>query len=1593
MFKKICLFIFLFFGFVATNKAQTQSFKPANGMTIGSNYIVFEAEATESPLGKWEIITPSDPRYKNNGSVQPINKTHLEFTGNDHNFGPPTSPLEYKFKCPKTGTYKLGGRLYQRLEGQPDDKCNDVYIRMAGNFTSGNHIPTSVLKQDEKFFGRGVDKWGAFYNIDSHNHGKADVLYNLIEGEIYTFTVSGRAQRTNVDYWIIYENSLPYTIGANTDIAAANAAVYRPVILNCESFVPIDFDVKSVNGFTTAQTTNIEGIEILQVPNQAEWSAVQLIFRGNQGNANFTLNTMLEYGGESIYRLKINGQQIAEVINDRIYGTNIDNYTIQSHHIYENVLIKKGDTIQIEFNRTSNSLVNSNDSTKYSSGILESLEICSTGKIEKLWRIQHPVIWTSLDNKTDIDDLINNYSWASGIVSKAKSAISSKVNTHISNPNSILNTIPALATDDNLSESQASSANSAHAKVLNYASYAAMVYYITGEEKYAQFAADILWYYIEELAPRSPENTAISGNDFYDPRCGYAHFAIAYDFLYNYLKLASTKVYQKSSGTMVAYDHSIAQKAVYNIAMNALHEHGGTDKKYGQAVSNHPILRAPGVLFNILCVDDDIERERMFDVFWNKGTMEQNSFTRTILPMFGEQGIWPEAVSYSFMPNVTLVLNIVDRLKPELNVMDGYTHILDGNFLFDNLRHPNRRFVRYGDSHRDNDGTGALYRYTLNLASRRGFDNYVQKAKVALRQSYDSQGGYNPSAPISTFDNYGAFEQLFWGIDIPNEIDEEIDFQKPTVIIKHAGVALQRNYVDENNSEYGLCGIIGGAHYVHSHCTGITMELYGSGYIMAANAGLPETLAERKEAEHTNYFWRHAGNNTIVVNGNTHGIQPGSWNSESYLWQNTTINLAAEPKHLEDPISPKFSFATQYLGDKVNNCEQMRTLSTIRTSETTGYYFDMFRSESRAENKFHDYIYHNIGDNTIISSQFNEELSVSSTNRYQNDIGDPVKSPGWRFFEDTKVTAPYSDAVKIQFMVNYNNRYMNMYIPGGIEREYTKALGPATREAKNGYDNKKTQIIAIRQQGEAFNKPYVVVFESGTQGSSSIVDVKHLYSNELVVGALVQSKIGDKTIDDYIISLPIPGTVTIPDKGITFTGRFAIIRYEQDMELALSTLYIGEGDSLKFADITLTANENRKGILEKSGKPDFGRILLFKNLKNNDVIPKGSNLNIEATVGDQFTEVTLWANDTINLGTISLGPFIWTGHSILTNMLNDTYTFKLIAKDEQGNIKEETIVIETPSQKPYPNPNQPHQIPGQIQFEEYDSGGENLGFYDKTAQDTVQYSYREDDKVDLGRNGTIVSKLENGEWLEFTIDVLQTGFYSLSVRHQTLESPSINAFDLLLPNTSDTLLKNCNLLYTGRGNFYDDELGTVLLNQGRNVLRFSILNSNFDLDYFNLTFVSAPFQINYEAENGMVIINPQSEYYASGSEITLTAIANNGFEFKSWSGDYSDTSNPLNITLLKDLNIIANFERKNAVDKSYFGKTIVSPNPNFGSFTIKLTENKIGTYTLLTLNGIKIFSEQFFSETNAYFNPKHKGIYLLEVKTDKNTEILKLIVE
>ncbi|MFC7336041.1 hypothetical protein ACFQY0_02535 [Haloferula chungangensis] len=158
--------------------------------------VIMEMESTQSPLGNWIKIEEGDTNYVSGAT----GGVHLEFGGNSQTGGPADSPLVYKFKVNQSGKYHLNMRARKRLAGGDPDWTNDCYVRMEGNFTSGSaHYDVNVLRVDTKLYGGNENNWGWALKLDSADAHRVPAIYQLVAGETYTFIVSGRSQRFNLD--------------------------------------------------------------------------------------------------------------------------------------------------------------------------------------------------------------------------------------------------------------------------------------------------------------------------------------------------------------------------------------------------------------------------------------------------------------------------------------------------------------------------------------------------------------------------------------------------------------------------------------------------------------------------------------------------------------------------------------------------------------------------------------------------------------------------------------------------------------------------------------------------------------------------------------------------------------------------------------------------------------------------------------------------------------------------------------------------------------------------------------------------------------------------------------------------------------------------------------------------------------------------------------------------------------------------------------------------------------------------------------------------------------------------------------------------
>ena len=140
----------------------------------------------------------------------------------------------------------------------------------------------------------------------------------------------------------------------------------------------------------------------------------------------------------------------------------------------------------------------------------------------------------------------------------------------------------------------------------------------------------------------------------------------------------------------------------------------------------------------------------------------------------------------------------------------------------------------------------------------------------------------------------------------------------------------------------------------------------------------------------------------------------------------------------------------------------------------------------------------------------------------------------------------------------------------------------------------------------------------------------------------------------------------------------------------------------------------------------------------------------------------------------------------------------------------------------------------------------------------------------------------------------------------TLNVTAVNGTALKVPNLA-TYTNGASVLLTATPNvgyvftsWSGDANGsvnplTVTMNANKNI------TVNFTLIPVN-TFV-----LNVLANNGTVSKNPSLVSYNSGATVQLTATANSGYTFTSWSGDANGSLNPLTVTMNSDKNITANF--------------------------------------------------------------------------------------
>lgn len=806
-------------------------------------------------------------------------------------------------------------------------------------------------------------------------------------------------------------------------------------------------------------------------------------------------------------------------------------------------------------------------------------------------KTERPMIWVKPSDKALILDKITKNQWAKDYFEAFKNRADKEVAIQNKDPKAYLSKMPLdwAETKDKIppmivmagTGGKTVEERKALMQYLQTGIDCGILYFLTNENKYGQIGADILYTMIEGLVQLETSKKGHNGGGLLYPddhlreaREIGAQIPILYDFVYTFLKNGGLSL-NVATGKMDSFSFSNAEK-VFKTYINLSLEQGIIN-------CNWPVLESPSLVGNTLALDNETERTYFLEYYLTKNTPHQDALLKVANHYTNNLGKWPESTNYSgaVASYSTYLITLLTKLYPTLHLGVAYPQIplaLTTNYY---LTYPNKKdMIIFGDGHRAYHAAYEEFEIAYYLGDLEK-SNTLKKEFGALINSAISNKNYKRG--VLKERSYGAevytepLELLWFSPTIEGELK---DYPLPvTDELAFGGMTIQRNLAMNNNPKDSFMAFVGGGSHVHGHASGMNMELYGRGFVLGQKAGRSAYTTDI----HENYYRIFAGHNTVIVNGASES--EGAW---ANLGTNTVQKVALEPKVLEKPISPNHSFTTtSFLDDKGDAAEatQERTLGIVRTSPTSGYYIDIFKSKSSLPNQFHDYIYHNIGESLDFGLNPSNFKLKSDSTRFQASAqrewlnNRKHRHPGWHFFKNVETASNYSEAVSAIFSASKLQNEpvkMRLFINGNRNRDYTRVMAPPSTESNKAYEKKQTPTLVVRQNGEAWTTPFAVVYEPFEGNNSTIQTVEQILDEGNFKGLKIKSRVDGKTISQIALILDNDESVYEDKKmGIIFKGRYGVLTLDENN--TFQSVYLGQGHSFTYKNISISSKDNRSG--------------------------------------------------------------------------------------------------------------------------------------------------------------------------------------------------------------------------------------------------------------------------------------------------------------------------------------------------------------------------------------------------------------------------------
>lgn len=705
-------------------------------------------------------------------------------------------------------------------------------------------------------------------------------------------------------------------------------------------------------------------------------------------------------------------------------------------------------------------------------------------------------------------------------------------------------------------------------EIIGHGRDAAFMYWLNNDESYARFAYDIFNTYMSGMYYR---------NEPIDMGKGHAQTLVG---------LSTFEVIQESILSDLALYYDFLHRYIKANHSDKLSVFEATFKKWiditiknGVPHNNWNLHQANFILNVAMVLEDDIHyadgkgREFYINHVLNVTTPRQWSLLK--LMEFGydfNNGIWNESANYSqivtneFMHFIRRFDNTFQmNLLPFVPVMYKAVEVLP-QYIF-----PNGQISAFGDSYYSPLSTNSVA--DMIRMSQRYKDVENERRFTAMYKAFNPNAGKEnlyrrPVPQISAFLNESP---LVLNPDMP--AGKVSDYLTQTFYAPNVSWLVQRNGRDK---EHGLMVTKTGSYGNHMHANGISIELYGKGFVLGAESGIGSSYFEKPYLEYYSQFPAH---NTVMVDGISKYPEMLSNHPFDLL---SSYPLSGR----KNGYFPNITFSEVFFLEPETRSDQQRFVSIIRTSDTTGYYVDVFRSKrQRGGDKFHDYFYHNLGQSLKLTDVDGNRLKL-----YPNE--EMAFAGGHLFALDymwDKKSVKTNDDYKAVWDMNFPDGKtisMNLWMKGYPGREVFTIKSPSCKAFRGNHgipyeiDKEPFLKISARQHGAAWDRPFVSVFEpSDSKTGVSIKSIRGLEFDNVpndFVAIEVTSKSGRK---DRIFSSARNERLNLGDVEIHAT--YAVVsEHGEDF-----VLFMGNGTRLKALGFTIVSATPTTAVIEhKNGK-------------------------------------------------------------------------------------------------------------------------------------------------------------------------------------------------------------------------------------------------------------------------------------------------------------------------------------------------------------------------------------------------------------------------